>query len=457
MRARSASARLAAARARSLRREGRSPGLVRATPRAAPPTNPRAYGPRAALLRARRPPCSGRPRPARPRAGNRSGHRAAGRSRGASPLRQELAQRHHRPVQYHVEGRHADLEHRCGVVAGALLEDAQADGQGIAGVELGEHFFDPSAGHGQVVLLEPSGFAPIALGGVELALQILGLEEQLALARAELVERDPQRHHAQPRVDPHALPGELSKALDDLDVGVAEGFLGGARAAESRQKHAAVEPRAVAAQDLAERLAVAASSSLAQQPLGLQFGRAAGRDHEAHCTPAVGPCRALRVGRAGRVPNGGQVSSHCAHLEETGGRPRCLRCPVAPTAAPAYEGPMAVRSRICPACGKLNGADEARCYHCGQRLPGPLWQAARELWTGLFGTDFPATKFFVAICLAVFAFSNFGLGTFDLAGRLPLSQTLRWGGLLSGIAFTDPAWPLEPWRWLSAIFLHYGL
>ncbi len=118
---------------------------------------------------------------------------------------------------------------------------------------------------------------------------------------------------------------------------------------------------------------------------------------------------------------------------------------------------MAVRSRICPACGKLNGADEARCYHCGQRLPGPLWQAARELWTGLFGTDFPATKFFVAICLAVFAFSNFGLGTFDLAGRLPLSQTLRWGGLLSGIAFTDPAWPLEPWRWLSAIFLHYGL
>lgn len=111
---------------------------------------------------------------------------------------------------------------------------------------------------------------------------------------------------------------------------------------------------------------------------------------------------------------------------------------------------MAQRARVCPHCGKLNGADESTCYSCGRRLPGPALTAVLDLWQSALGREYPLTKLFVGLCLIVFAFTTAGAGKLDVLGG-STSQTIRWGALLTGFGFQ------EPWRFLSAMFVHYGI
>lgn len=110
-------------------------------------------------------------------------------------------------------------------------------------------------------------------------------------------------------------------------------------------------------------------------------------------------------------------------------------------------------SRVCPSCQGLNGADETRCFRCGRRLPGPWLGAAASAYRDVFGQDFPLTKLFWGISILVFA------ACLAVDGRLPLgfnegfrdSTLFRFGMLTGGLV------PYEPWRLLSAVFVHFNI
>jgi rhomboid protease GluP len=101
----------------------------------------------------------------------------------------------------------------------------------------------------------------------------------------------------------------------------------------------------------------------------------------------------------------------------------------------------------------LNGADEARCYRCGKRLPGPLATGALGLARDFLGADAPMTRVVIALELLVF-------GLCVMADRqlpLGLSGGFRGATLIRFGALYGPVLDSEPWRLLSACFVHGGL
>jgi membrane associated rhomboid family serine protease len=104
------------------------------------------------------------------------------------------------------------------------------------------------------------------------------------------------------------------------------------------------------------------------------------------------------------------------------------------------------------------------CPRCGRReLPGWLGGLTKA-YTDVFGTVMPLMWVFVLLCLLVF----FGMylpvwarakGNFSaLFGSQELSSVLRWGGLVNfgGRGGMGRITAQEPWRWLSAMFVHFG-
>jgi membrane associated rhomboid family serine protease len=78
-----------------------------------------------------------------------------------------------------------------------------------------------------------------------------------------------------------------------------------------------------------------------------------------------------------------------------------------------------------------------------------------SLWTSVFGAGFPLTKFFVALCLAVFVASVLGGGGLHLFG-LDRAVARQWGALSFGRTPGESLGFTQPWRYLSAMFVHYG-
>jgi rhomboid protease GluP len=110
---------------------------------------------------------------------------------------------------------------------------------------------------------------------------------------------------------------------------------------------------------------------------------------------------------------------------------------------------MSQGSRVCPGCGALNGIAEPECYRCGRPLA-----SARGALVQLMDMPFLATRILLGLCLV-----NFALLVLDHGGlpwtMLPRfgsppsgSELLRWGGLVGDVA------DAEPWRYLSAVFVH---
>jgi len=138
----------------------------------------------------------------------------------------------------------------------------------------------------------------------------------------------------------------------------------------------------------------------------------------------------------------------------------------------------------CTNCGALNGADFGRCVRCNQplsgatladsatrRLPARRPATGRTLYSErLFGrwpsTSLPAAKLILALNAAVFAVHLLisfrhapGLDVL-LKGGTPL-EAFRFGALpvgkFVGVAPLDAyLMRAEPWRLLSACFVHYG-
>jgi len=101
----------------------------------------------------------------------------------------------------------------------------------------------------------------------------------------------------------------------------------------------------------------------------------------------------------------------------------------------------------------LNGASEPRCYRCGKRLPGPLATEAFGFVQRFLGSEAPMTRVLIAmelvvfgLCIAVDRRLPLGLGD-SFAG----STIVRFGALYG------PLLEVEPWRLLSACFVHAGI
>lgn len=114
---------------------------------------------------------------------------------------------------------------------------------------------------------------------------------------------------------------------------------------------------------------------------------------------------------------------------------------------------MAQGSRVCPNCGRLNSAEDKACYNCGKRLPGPLARSALGFLVDFSEDGLPATKAIAMICIVVFGLmmlTDASLGKVSLMS-FQASTSMRFGALWG------PAMGQEPWRVLSAVFLHAGL
>jgi rhomboid protease GluP len=105
-------------------------------------------------------------------------------------------------------------------------------------------------------------------------------------------------------------------------------------------------------------------------------------------------------------------------------------------------------SKVCLHCGRLNPASDARCSHCERRLPAD-WELGLARWSSRFFGGAPATALFVALSLAVYV--ALVAGGAGLSAPVSGRRALLWGALVGELGWR------EPWRHLSALFVHFNL
>jgi membrane associated rhomboid family serine protease len=108
-------------------------------------------------------------------------------------------------------------------------------------------------------------------------------------------------------------------------------------------------------------------------------------------------------------------------------------------------------SRICPQCGKLNAREDANCFRCGARLPAGWEITARSRWTSALQRRGWATTTFMLLDVGVYLALMLGSGGGGLFSSVSRLETLRWGALAGALGH------VEPWRYLSAMFVHFSL
>jgi rhomboid protease GluP len=106
-------------------------------------------------------------------------------------------------------------------------------------------------------------------------------------------------------------------------------------------------------------------------------------------------------------------------------------------------------SRICPACGKLNAREESRCTRCGARLPAGWEISARNSLGSALKRRGWATTLFLLLDVGVYV--ALMLGGTEQWGGVRRIEALRWGALAGSLGH------IEPWRYLSAMFVHFSL
>jgi membrane associated rhomboid family serine protease len=132
-----------------------------------------------------------------------------------------------------------------------------------------------------------------------------------------------------------------------------------------------------------------------------------------------------------------------------------------------HSEPKPLRPRLCPACGTLVGSTATKCHQCGANMTFSLAAASRSLSRWMPQTS-PVTYAMLAICCVVYALSfvitmkfsggeGAGGGLMNLGGiasevNYRLGASLPLGGFLGRPGDLD-----QPWRLVTAIFLHGGL
>lgn len=123
--------------------------------------------------------------------------------------------------------------------------------------------------------------------------------------------------------------------------------------------------------------------------------------------------------------------------------------------------PQQMRPRLCPACGTLVGATATKCHQCGANMNFSFAAASKSLGRWMPQTS-PVTYALLTICCVMFVLSmiitirteGFGSGGGSLGGLMSLGGIS--GRALYMLGESRP-WPedlAEPWRFITAIFLH---
>lgn len=113
------------------------------------------------------------------------------------------------------------------------------------------------------------------------------------------------------------------------------------------------------------------------------------------------------------------------------------------------------KASTCPRCGALNGAGFDRCVRCGQGL-SPSAQFRERLGSYFDGDALWASKTIIMLTVIVFAAQVYigqirsGQNALQALMRPTTIDAVRFGALHSVIVIA------EPWRLLSAVFVHFG-
>ena len=120
-----------------------------------------------------------------------------------------------------------------------------------------------------------------------------------------------------------------------------------------------------------------------------------------------------------------------------------------------HAEPSPPRPRICPGCRTLVGSTATRCPECGASLTFSIAAASRAVSALLPGAS-PATYFIVGLNFLLFAVSL--LATVRAAGQANLLGGIHPQVLQRlGASLPLPYDIAQPWRLVTAIFLHGGL
>jgi rhomboid protease GluP len=125
--------------------------------------------------------------------------------------------------------------------------------------------------------------------------------------------------------------------------------------------------------------------------------------------------------------------------------------------------PSAARPRLCPACGTLVGSSASRCHQCGASLSFSLAAASRSL-SRLLPQTSPVSYGILGLCCILYGVSLLitinrsgfqapggGLGALFGLGGISGAVLMRMGLSAGPYDF------VQPWRLVTAIFLHGSL
>lgn len=125
-----------------------------------------------------------------------------------------------------------------------------------------------------------------------------------------------------------------------------------------------------------------------------------------------------------------------------------------------HSEPAAQRPRICPKCGSLAGVGTSHCPQCGANLNFSMAAASKSISRFLPQTS-PATYFIVALCGLLYALSY--VLTIRTGGGAASGSLFDIGGISNdvldrlGASRPLPFDLAEPWRFVTAVFLHASL
>lgn len=112
------------------------------------------------------------------------------------------------------------------------------------------------------------------------------------------------------------------------------------------------------------------------------------------------------------------------------------------------------RAGFCPRCGALNGVDFDRCIRCGAALSARA-VSADHARSHLDGRSLLGTKAIIGVTIVIFAFQT--LATVAQKQSIITGSSTRDALRFGAILVDTAAVATEPWRLISAIFVHYGV